>query len=1352
MASSSSLPLSIPSSSSLPLSIPSSQNWKHDVFPSFHGPDVRNTILSHMLREFRDKGIISFIDNNIERGESIAPELIQGIRGSQILLVLLSKRYASSSWCLDELVEIMNRKSGQRVMTIFCNLDPTDVKKQTSYFGEVFAKTCEGKTDERIRTWKEALEGVATIAGYHLREMDDEAAMIEKIAIDISHKLNLATPSQDFSRFIGMGAHMERMKSLLHLHLDDVRMIGIWGPPGIGKSTIARFLFNQFSNNFSLRLHMVDIKENYPLTCPNEVSVQLKLQREMLSKLLNHKANPITDLQVAQRRLNDKKVFLVLDEVDRIAQLVALAERKQWFGPGSRIIIISENKEVLNAQGVDDIYKVGFPATSEALEMFCMYAFDQKTPKDGFIQLAYEVTYLVENLPLGLKVMGYHFRNMLKETWIKEIPRLRSCLHREIDGVLKFSYDALDDEEQHLFLHIACLFNYEEVEKVVEYLERRFPNVERQLMILCEKSLISTEYGMVVMHDLLIQMGRNIVRKQSPELEQRRFLIEIGDITEVLNNDAPGAIRSVIGIYINMKMKDKINIDDRGFERMSNLEFLRVEGILSHGPSYISPKLRLLYWNKFPMTRLPSPVKLEYLVEIYMPFSKLEKLWEGNISIRNLKRMTLDNSSNLKELPNLSTATSLKELRLNGCSSLKKLPFSIGRAINLQKLYLYGCSSLEKLPSSIVNATNLQEIDLTQCSSLVVLPSSIGNAANLQKLNLKGCSSLVKLPSSIGNAANLQKLYLMGCSSLVGMPFSIENVIVNSCPRVSEVGCWTDAKDQLDFSGYSSLLRIPSSIWNASNLKGLDFSGCSSFVEVSASIGNLHQLVFLGFKGCYKLEVLPVNVNLKSLERLDLSGCSSLRTFPEISTNIEDLNLSGTAIKEVPSSIRTWYCLEVLILKDCRNLLSLPQLPQSLQELNAVNCESLEIVNCFCSNSGFFISNFANCFKLNKEARDYIIQSSICFTVFPSTKIPTSYRDFIIHSPMSFTVLPGTEIPTYFTHRAKGGDLVLTLNERPFPCKVKFKACILLVSKNEVKVGEGEENDVEDGDKENDVEDGDEENAMEDSNGENGIEDKENDIEDGDEENDVEDSDVENDTEDGDEENDVEDSDEEYDSEDDGVSATVMIMDKDNSDVVIHYNPFFYLHNSLTEHLYIFEFDTHVLVNEIFIKFSIDVDEFVIKECGVNYEHCEAESAETEKRSMDENGYTLAITDTISKSSSNCEAGCSKSKVIEMSLDEENVIKATREHGEENMVQITNAFVSSEISVVPSVVGINGDCEAEEEVNGNNGVETKKRKEQIPFMDTRRTLEVGNSGDCEANEEVNENDGVKVKKSRVSLL
>ncbi|WZZ30072.1 hypothetical protein YC2023_013473 [Brassica napus] len=1087
------------SSSSSPPS-PQSSLPIHDVFPSFHGADVRKSFLSHLLKECGIKGINLFIDNEITRGEFIGPELKKAIQGSRIAIVLLSKRYASSSWCLDELVEIMKCKEdlGQTVMPVFYEVDPTDVKKQTGDFGKVFKNTCKGKTNEVTRKWSQALSKVATLAGYHSMNWDNEAKMIEDVATDVANKLFNSTPPRDLDEFIGMEAHMNKISPVLRTDLDEVRMIGIWGPAGIGKTTIARCLFNQLSHSFQHSVFLMNVKAMYtPPICSDDYNVKLHLQQKLLSQLTSQKEEDfkISHLGVARERLNDKKVLVVLDDVDRLVQLQAMAKETGWFGHGSRIIVTTQDRKILKAHGITDIYKVDFPSDCEAIQMFCMYAFGQKSPEDGFENLVWEVTRLVGKLPLGLRVMGSHFRGMSKQEWENELPELWRCLDGEIESILMFGYNALSHENKDLFHHIACLFNHVMIEKVAEHLSTRFSNMRQRLNVLADKSLISLEISLislererVIMHDLLVQQGRDIVRKQSSEPGQRQFLVDERETCEVLADDAAGS-GSVIGIMFFYG--DEINVSERAFEGMSNLQFLRLEverdggGDALHifgGQSYLSRKLRLLDWSYFPMTCLHCIPNPELLVELSMHDSKLEKLWEGTKPLTNLKWVDLSDSENLKDVSSLSTATSLQELNLTRCSSLVELPSSIGNAIHLKKLDLSGCSSLVELPSSIGNATNLQFLSLHRCSSIVELPSSIGNAiGNLEDLDFSDCSSLVGVPSSIGNATNLKRLY---------------------------------------------------------------FRRCSSLVELPASIGDLHKLHSLILRECRKLEVLPVNINLKSLTTLELTDCSLMQCFPEISTNIESMYLTGTAIKQVPSSIRSWPRLDELhlsysenlkefphvldtmtdlfmsnteiqeispwikrishlrrlVLDGCKKLLSLPQLPSSLSELHAEDCESLERLDFSFLNQKIDL-NFAKCFKLNKEARDVIIQTS------------TNYK---------VTILPGKEMPNYFNYQANGGSLVMKLNERTSSSSMTCKACILLVSKDEVEAAIGRMVNVIHGIKQNSLD--------------------------------------------------------------------------------VPCNPSYHtLFRPLTEHLYIFEFEADVTSDELCFEFKVDRDEWMIKECGVHY-------------------------------------------------------------------------------------------------------------------------------------------------------
>ncbi|XP_010442102.1 PREDICTED: disease resistance protein TAO1-like [Camelina sativa] len=1020
-------------SSSLSLSSPPSplnRIWTHHVFPSFRGEDVRRDFLSHIQMEFQRMGITPFIDNEIKRGESIGPELIRAIRESKIAIILLSRNYASSSWCLDELAEIMKCREelGQTVMVVFYKVDPSDVKKLNGDFGKIFKKTCVGKTKQDIGRWRQALAKVATIAGYHSNSWDNEAAMIKKISTDISNKLNNSVSSSDFDELVGMRAHLEEMKRLLCLDSDEVRMIGIWGPSGIGKTAIARVVYNNLSTSFQLSVFMESIEAKYTRPCSDDYSAKLHLQQQFMSQITNQNDMKISHLGVVEDRLKDKKVLVFLDGVDKSMQLDAMAKETRWFGPGSRIIITTQDRKLFRTHGISHIYKVDFPPADEALQMLCTYAFGQKSPKDGFEELAWEVTELAGKLPLGLRVMGSYFRGMSKQDWAKELPRLRTSLNADIQSILKYSYDALDEENKYLFLHIACFSNHEVIEKVEDHLAEMFLDVRHGLNVLAEKSLISIN-RYVSMHNLLVQLGRDIVRKQSVrEPGQRLYLVDAKEICEILTDDVE-ASRSVIGIDFDYSMngvKENFHISERAFQGMTNLQFLKLWGwfreytsLLPCGLEYMPPKLRLLEWKYFPMTCLPPIFNSEFLLELQLCYSKLEKLWEGIKPLPNLKWIDLSWSKNLKELPDLSTATNLKELNLEDCSSLVELPSTIGYTKNLQKLNLRRCSRLISLPSFIGISSHLQELSLDGCSSLVELPSFVGDLSNLNKLDFSYCSSLVKLGSFVGDVSNLKRLDFSRCSSLVELPSfvgnlsNLEEMNLIHCSSLVEltsfVGNLSNLKE-LDLSHCSSLVEFSSFIGNATNLEDLYLSYCSSLVKLPFSIGNLQKLQILKLRSCSKLEFLPNNINLESLDSLDLTDCLLLKSFPEISANLSVLDLTGTAIEEVPSSIESWssrlieLCmsyserlkeyphafdaitdlhvsdkeiqelppwiqkfsrLDTLKLDGCKKLVSIPQIPDSIETIDATDCKSLEEVpSCISKFSHLHTLVLKRCKKL----------------------------------------------------------------------------------------------------------------------------------------------------------------------------------------------------------------------------------------------------------------------------------------------------------------------------------------------------------------------------------------------------
>ncbi|KAH0775533.1 hypothetical protein KY290_006944 [Solanum tuberosum] len=146
--------------------------WKYNVFLSFRGEDTRKTFTGHLYEGLKNRGIFTFQDDKrLEQGDSIPEELLKAIEESQVALIFFSKNYATSRWCLNELVNIMEFKeeeNGQTVIPIFYNVDPSHVRYQSESFVEAFAKHESRYKDDvegmqKVQGWRTALTAAANL-------------------------------------------------------------------------------------------------------------------------------------------------------------------------------------------------------------------------------------------------------------------------------------------------------------------------------------------------------------------------------------------------------------------------------------------------------------------------------------------------------------------------------------------------------------------------------------------------------------------------------------------------------------------------------------------------------------------------------------------------------------------------------------------------------------------------------------------------------------------------------------------------------------------------------------------------------------------------------------------------------------------------------------------------------------------------------------------------------------------------------------------------------------------------------------------------------------------------------------
>jgi hypothetical protein len=142
---------------------------KFDVFISFHGKDTRRKFTSHLYDALTMK-VRTFIDDELEKGDDISSTLIKAIEEAYASLVIFSENYASSIWCLNELIKILECKKnqGQIVIPVFYEIDPSHVRNQTESYGQAFEKHEQDlrHNKDKLQKWRNALTEAANLSGW----------------------------------------------------------------------------------------------------------------------------------------------------------------------------------------------------------------------------------------------------------------------------------------------------------------------------------------------------------------------------------------------------------------------------------------------------------------------------------------------------------------------------------------------------------------------------------------------------------------------------------------------------------------------------------------------------------------------------------------------------------------------------------------------------------------------------------------------------------------------------------------------------------------------------------------------------------------------------------------------------------------------------------------------------------------------------------------------------------------------------------------------------------------------------------------------------------------------------------
>ncbi|XP_061356585.1 disease resistance protein Roq1-like [Gastrolobium bilobum] len=750
--------------------------WTYDVFLNFRGVDTRHNFTTDLYSSLTERGIHTFFDEKgLNAGEEITPSLFQAIQDSRIFIAIFSKKYAFSTFCLRELVMILecSKAQGRLFWPVFYDVDPSQVRHQSGTYAEALAKHEERFKDDKdeVKKWRDALHRAANISGSHFQHgSQSEYQFIRKIVEEVSKKVN-RSPLYVADKPVALEPRVLEVTSLLGLGSDEgVNMVGIHGIGGIGKSTLARAVYNLIADQFEGFCFLDDMRER-PIN--NHGLVQL--QETLLSELLGEKDIKVGDVNrgipIIKRRLHRKKILLILDGVDKPKQLKVLAGGQDWFGSGSKIIITTRDKHLLAAHGIVKSYEVKQLNDEQALELFGWHAFKNNNIDPIYEDISKRAVSYAHGLPLALEVIGSHLCGRSLDVWKSALDKYERFPHKEIQKTLEVSYDDLDDDEKGIFLDIACFFNSYEIRYVKQILYLHGFHEENGIQVLTDKSLIKIDRnGFVRMHDLIQDMGREIVRQESALEPGRRSRLWFNeDIVHVLEDDT--GTDTIEAIIMNLCKDKEVQWSGKAFEKMKNLRILIIrDARFSRGPQNLPNSLRVLDWSGYPSPSLPSDFNPKNLVILSLPESCL-KAFKPLKVFESLNFMDFEGCKFLTELPSLSGVPNLGALCLDNCTNLIEIHGSVGFLDRLVLLSAQGCTQLEILVPSI-HLTSLETLDLRGCSSLVSFPEVLGIMENIRDVYLDE-TAIVELPFSIGNLVGLQRLFLRECKKLNQLPNSI---------------------------------------------------------------------------------------------------------------------------------------------------------------------------------------------------------------------------------------------------------------------------------------------------------------------------------------------------------------------------------------------------------------------------------------------------------------------------------------------------------------------------------------------------------------------------------------------------
>ncbi|PKI39292.1 hypothetical protein CRG98_040348 [Punica granatum] len=890
---------------------------EYEVFLSFRGPDTRESFTDCLYNSL-----------------------------SKISIPIFSKRYASSKWCLRELSLIAERyrENKQIVMPIFFDVRPDQVKNQTGNYDAALRQHA-GKYPQDVGEWRSALSELGQLKGWPLEDTANGywGQFIKLVVTSVLSKLKKAHLPRN-KTFVGIERHADAVMSLLDVGIRDVRIVGIYGIRGIGKTTLAKDIYNKLldGSEFEGCSSLDNIREkSLP---PNGLEwLQSKLVADITRRKGDEFGSVDDGTKVLMDRFRGKKVLILLDDVDNIKQLNVLVAEREWFGIGSRIIITTTDGGILReAPQVDSSYEMGGMEQDEALELFNKHAFRTTDPSTAKLNhLAKKIVKATGGLPLALEIMGSSLYGKNKDIWKETLQKLKERPDKKV-------IDQLRGTERIKAISLQC-----ELGESFCFDGEQFKNMSNLRFL----RLVYAELSGHI-------RSLSELRWLSWQKSSMKFMPKSLPLAKLKVLDMSGSeVKEDWSAWSSTKKPVKLKVLDlSGCHKLTTTPDLSMFKNLER--LILEDCQRLSAFH-------PTMVGLQCLSSLNLKGCWLSLSHTGVAtlpnSVGNLSNMEVlnINANNISHFPSsLGKLGKLKEINASKCKNLKGIPETIRGLSHLQTLHLTGCPKLQSLPELPVSLVSVRVTsqsagaipnlpDLINLEELVLSINTLGcevrSLPRLKVLSFPSCTnlqSLPKLPESLhklnvsngsleilpklSNLQNLSELSLENCNKLTDIPglrdlVVLKSLKVDSCLQITSLGGLEQLKSLrvLQVSSCEKLKTLP----NLSMLKKLSVMnarGCESLIEIEG-LDSLYALTDLDIGNCKSIERLPDLSELTMLRSLSADGCKELQ------------GLKGLGELEKLLSLR---------ISGCRKIKHLPDLSKlkKLKNLNIAGCENISEV------------------------------------------------------------------------------------------------------------------------------------------------------------------------------------------------------------------------------------------------------------------------------------------------------------------------------------------------------------------------------------------------------------------------